>query len=120
MSDQEAHSEVEPTLSEEELTASVNRALQRRAAAQAEGKLNRGANERRAAELNQRKGRVNSKLLHGQGTYEPWTFRARLDLVKRVTKLAKKLSAPRAKVTITELMEDAMEMVLAKHEEGDA
>jgi hypothetical protein len=62
---------------------------------------------------------VNRRLIRGQGHErdEPWTFRARTDLIKQVKTLAKDLSAPKAKVSIASLMEEAMEMVLAHYRE---
>jgi hypothetical protein len=120
MSELEAHSEEEATPDIDAIRAQLAEAKRKKAEAQGEGKLNRGAKERRAAEHKQRKERVNSKLLHGQGVGrdERWSIRTRPDLIKRVKKLADKLSEPRAKVSVAALMEEAMEMLLAKYEEG--
>jgi hypothetical protein len=83
-----------------------------------EAQINRSTKARRTAETKQRKGRVNPALLRGQpgpGREEPWTFRARKDLIKKVKNLAADLSEPRAKVSIAMLMEEAMEMVIEKY-----
>jgi hypothetical protein len=129
MSELEAHSESEATPDTDvgvtpeeyaEMRAKLAEVRRKNEEAQAEGKLNRGSKDRRAAEHKQRKERVNSKLLHGHGVGrdERWSIRTRPDLIKRVKKLADKLSEPKAKVSVAALMEEAMEMLLAKYGEG--
>jgi hypothetical protein len=56
-----------------------------------------------------------SQNLAGPGRDTPWSFRARPDLVKQVIALARKLSRPRAKVSVAALMEEAMELLLANY-----
>ena len=76
-----------------------------------------GHTTRRADEHRLRKGRVNPNLLSGKPQAPPlreetWTIRCRLDLKNEITALSKKLTAPRARVTIADIMEKAMLMVI--------
>jgi len=104
----------ERSLTLAEVRAKINEAKRKRDAANLKP---RDAKARRALEQKQRKDRVNPALLRAQspGRDEPWTFRARPDLVKRVKDLADELSGPGAKVSIAALMEEAMQLLLAKH-----
>jgi hypothetical protein len=103
----------EKHLSPEEIRAQIAEAKRKRD----EAKHRTDAKGRRAKEQKLRNDRVNHALLRDQepGREKPWTFRARADLVKQVQDLAKELSEPRAKVSIAALMEEAMQLLLAKH-----
>jgi hypothetical protein len=77
------------------------------------------AQSRRKAEVKQRKERVNSSLLRNQdrGHDETWTIRANPDQIKAVRRLAADLSQPGAKVSIAQLMGEAIELLLARYQE---
>ena len=81
----------------------------------------RDAKGRRKAEQKQRKGRVNANLLRGDGTGrdETWTIRAKPAHVRAVKELSEHLSEPGAKVSIAALMDEAIELLLAKHRGGE-
>jgi endonuclease/exonuclease/phosphatase family metal-dependent hydrolase len=102
----------------EEIRAEIAEAKRKKDAAQLAKRDTKG---RRDLENRQRNGRVNPTLLHGDiqspGREERWTILARPDLIKQVKRLAKDLSAPRAKVSIAALMEEAIVDLLAKHQE---
>jgi len=79
--------------------------------------LQASADQRRVAEQKQRKDRVNGRLLRNQTSpqRETWTFRARPDLKAQVEDLAEELSKPGARMSVAALMEEAMQLVLAKY-----
>lgn len=79
--------------------------------------LQNSADQRRAAERKQSKGRVNGRILRTQTSpqRETWTIRARPDLKAQIEDLAEDLSQPGARMTVAELMEQAMQLVLAKY-----
>lgn len=99
--------------SEEAIRARIAKAQARQ---QAAGRSH-DAKRRRADEVKQRKGRVNEGLLRGTGAQprEPRTFRVRLDLASEIERLAHELSAPRARVSIADLMEEAMLWVIERY-----
>lgn len=80
----------------------------------------RDAKTKRNIEGKQRKSRVNSNLLRGQGEGrdETWTIRAKAAHIKAVKSLAEQLSEPRAKVSVASLMDEAIEMLLEKYRGG--
>jgi hypothetical protein len=79
--------------------------------------LHASADQRRVAEQRQRKGRVNGRVLRTQTSpqRETWTIRARPDLKTQVEDLADQLSKPGDRVTVAELMEQAVQLLLAKY-----
>jgi hypothetical protein len=79
--------------------------------------LQASADQRRVAEQKQRKGRVNGRILRTQTSpqRETWTIRARPDLKAQVEDLADHLSKPGGKTTVASLMEEAMQLLLAKY-----
>lgn len=84
--------------------------------------LKRDTKNRRAVEQRQRKSRVNTALLRGvsEARDEIWTIRARPSHVKSVKALAAELSEPGRKFSIAELMDEAIEMLLARYRgQGD-
>jgi len=104
----------ERALTPEEIRAQIAEAKRRRDAAE----FKRDAKERRGLEMKQRKGRVNGALLRGNssaGRDETWTIRAKAEHIKAVKDLAEQLSEPRAKVSIAALMDEAIELLLAKY-----
>jgi hypothetical protein len=80
----------------------------------------RDTKRRRTIETNQRKGRVNASLLRGQGPSrdETWTIRVKAEHIRAVKTLAAELSEPRAKVSVAALMDEAIELLLARYREG--
>jgi hypothetical protein len=108
----------ERSLTPEEIRAQIAEAKRKRDAAE----FNRDTKARRGIETKQRKGRVNSSLLRGNpstGRDETWTIRAKAEHIKAVKALAESLSEPRAKVSIAALMDEAIELLLAKYRESD-
>lgn len=101
--------------SPEEIRAEIDEARRLTASAG----IDRGTRQRRKAEHNQRKGRVNPALLRGQAEArdELWTIRTKSAQKRAVQHLAEELSEPGAKVSIAALMEEAIELLLAKHRE---
>ena len=81
----------------------------------------RNAKGRRKAEQKQRKDRVNPNLLrgHGTGRDETWTIRAKPAHIRAVKELSEHLSEPGAKVSVAALMDEAIELLLAKHRGGE-
>ena len=79
--------------------------------------LQASADRRRTAERKQSKGRVNDRVLRTQTSSqrETWTIRARPELKAQIEALADDLSQPGARMTVAELMEQAMQLVLAKY-----
>jgi hypothetical protein len=103
---------LERALTPDEIRAQIAAAKRRKDEAQ----LTRDTKSRRAAEIKQRKGRVNTTLLHGSnGRDETWTIRAKATHIKAVKDLAVRLSEPRNKVSIAALMDEAVELLLAKY-----
>jgi hypothetical protein len=107
----------ERPLSPEEIRAQIAEAARRKSEAHY---APRTTKQRRAGELKQRKTRVNGSLLRGAGAGrdETWTIRARAEQIRSIKELAEELSEPRAKVSVAALMEEAMELVIAKYREG--
>jgi hypothetical protein len=103
----------EPEETHEQIRAKIAAAMRRRDEAQHE----RGPKQRRAAEQKQRKERVNTKLLRGQGQGrdETWTIRVKSGHIRAVKELADTLSEPGAKVSIAALMDEAIELLLAHY-----
>lgn len=88
-----------------------------------EANIKRDTKGRRKAEHKQGKSRVNQALLRGQGTGardEVWSFRAKASHIKAVKALAKDLSEPGAKVSVAALMDEAVELLLARYRGGVA
>ena len=81
----------------------------------------RDAKGRRKVEHKQRKDRVNPNLLrgHGTGRDETWTIRAKPAHIRAVKELSEHLSEPGAKVSVAALMDEAIELLLAKHHGGE-
>jgi hypothetical protein len=88
-----------------------------------EANIKRDTKGRRKAEHKQGKSRVNQALLRGQGGArdEVWSFRAKPSHIRDVKALAKDLSQPGAKVSVAALMDQAVELLLARYrgDEGD-
>jgi hypothetical protein len=107
----------EPDLTHEEL----KRKIAAKRARSAEAKMMpRSAKKRRAAEVKQRTTRVNPRLLRGESGEardETWTIRARRSQIRAVKALAAELSEPGAKVSVAELMDEAMELLLSRYRE---
>jgi hypothetical protein len=90
------------------------------AAARIKGGVTRDpVKQRRSAEQKQRKDRVNPSLLRNgsQGHDETWTIRAKPSQIKAVKRLADELSQPGAKVSIASLMDEAIDLLIAKYQE---
>jgi len=105
--------DTEEQLTPEQIRAQIVEAKRKRDEAQ----LERGTKQRRAVEHKQRKERVNKELLrgHGLGRDETWTIRVKPAHIKAVKDLAAALSEPGAKVSIAALMDEAIELLLARH-----
>ena len=104
----------EHVLTADEIRAQIAEAKRKKDEAKLAPKTTR---TRRAAEQKQRKARVNSELLreHGALRDKTWTIRASEDQISAVKNLAAQLSKRGPKVSIAELMEEAIELLLAKH-----
>jgi hypothetical protein len=102
-----------PNPTPDEIKAKLAERIRKR---EAEG-LQADASQRRAAERKQSKGRVNGRVLRTQTSpqRETWTIRARPDLKAQVEDLAEELSKPGDRTTVAQLMEEAMQLVLAKY-----
>jgi hypothetical protein len=106
-------------LTPEKIQAQIAEAMRKKAAAQLKP---RDTKQRRTIETKQRKERVNPDLLRGKGPgrEETWTIRVKAAHIKAVKALAAELSEPRAKVSIAALMDEAIELLLAKYRDGAA
>jgi hypothetical protein len=105
----------ERSLTAAEIKAQIAAARQRRDATEA---APRTARTRRQAEHSQRKTRVNGALLRGESSAaheERWTIRARPERIRAVKQLSKDLSQPRSKMTIAQLMDEAIGLLLEKY-----
>ena len=88
-----------------------------------EANIKRDTKGRRKAEHKQGKSRVNQALLRGQGTGardKVWSFRAKASHIRAVKALAEELSEPGAKVSVAALMDEAVELLLARYRGGAA
>jgi hypothetical protein len=80
----------------------------------------RDTKQRRKIETKQRKGRVNPALLRGEGPGhdQRWTVLFKAEHIKAVKDLAKERSEPGAKVSYAMLIDEAIELLLAKYRNG--
>lgn len=106
----------ERPLSADEIKAKIAEAKRKRD----EANIKRDTKGRRKAEHKQGKSRVNQALLRGQGDArnEVWSFRAKASHIKAVKALAEDLSQPGAKVSVAALMDEAVELLLARYRDG--